>query len=80
MSCPIWKSKGGGTIVNIASIGGIRFTLPNIAYAASKAAVIALTRDVALQYAAKEMARQCLCGIFNPARAAKLLAALADVK
>ena len=32
------------------------------------------------QDAAKEMARQCVCGIFNPARAAKLLAALADVK
>jgi hypothetical protein len=27
--------------------------------------------------AAKELARQCDCGIFNPARAAKLLAALA---
>jgi len=32
------------------------------------------------QDAAKEMARQCVCGIFNPARATKLLTALADVK
>lgn len=32
------------------------------------------------QDAAKEMARQCVCGIFNPARAAKLLTALANAK
>jgi NAD(P)-dependent dehydrogenase (short-subunit alcohol dehydrogenase family) len=48
---PQMKKQGGGAIVNIASIGGIRFTLPNCAYAASKAAVIALTRDVALEHA-----------------------------
>jgi len=50
---PHMEKQGGGAIVNIASIGAIRTPLPNCAYAASKAAVIALTRDVALQYAAK---------------------------
>jgi NAD(P)-dependent dehydrogenase (short-subunit alcohol dehydrogenase family) len=50
---PYMEKQGGGAIINIASIGAIRTPLPNCAYAASKAAVIALTRDIALQYAAK---------------------------
>ncbi len=51
---PQMERQGGGAIVNIASINAIR-TLPVIAcgYSASKAAVIALTREVALQYASK---------------------------
>jgi NAD(P)-dependent dehydrogenase (short-subunit alcohol dehydrogenase family) len=51
---PHMERQGGGAIVNIASINAIR-SLPAIAiaYAASKAAVIALTREVAVQYAAK---------------------------
>ncbi len=50
---PYMENQGGGTIINIASVGAIRSTLPNIAYAASKAAVVGLTRDVAIQYAEK---------------------------
>jgi NAD(P)-dependent dehydrogenase (short-subunit alcohol dehydrogenase family) len=48
------ERQGQGAIVNIASINAIR-SLPvaAIAYAASKAAVIAMTREIALQYAAK---------------------------
>ena len=51
---PHMERQGGGVIVNIASVNAIR-SLPAIAiaYAASKAAVIALTREVAVQYAAK---------------------------
>lgn len=50
---PYMEKQGGGSIINIASVGAIRSTLPNVAYAASKAGVIALTREVAIQYAAK---------------------------
>jgi NAD(P)-dependent dehydrogenase (short-subunit alcohol dehydrogenase family) len=50
---PYMIKRGGGSITNIASVGGIRFTLPNIAYATSKAAIIALTRDIAIQFAPK---------------------------
>ncbi len=50
---PYMEKQGSGTIINIASVGAIRSTLPNIAYAASKAAVVGLTRDVAIQYAEK---------------------------
>jgi NAD(P)-dependent dehydrogenase (short-subunit alcohol dehydrogenase family) len=51
---PHMERQGQGVIVNIASVNAIR-SLPAIAiaYAASKAAVIALTREIALQYAAK---------------------------
>jgi NAD(P)-dependent dehydrogenase (short-subunit alcohol dehydrogenase family) len=51
---PHMERQGRGVIVNIASINAIR-TAPviAIAYAASKAAVIAMTREIAVQYAAK---------------------------
>jgi len=50
---PYMEKQGSGAIINIASIAAIRTPLPNVAYSASKAAVIALTRDIALQYAKK---------------------------
>ena len=51
---PHMEREGRGAIVNIASLNAIR-SLPAIAiaYAASKAAVIALTREIAIQYAPK---------------------------
>jgi NAD(P)-dependent dehydrogenase (short-subunit alcohol dehydrogenase family) len=51
---PHMERQGSGVIVNIASINAIR-SLPAIAiaYAASKAGVIALTREIAVQYAAR---------------------------
>jgi NAD(P)-dependent dehydrogenase (short-subunit alcohol dehydrogenase family) len=51
---PHMERQGSGVIVNIASLNAIR-SLPAIAiaYAASKAGVIALTREIAIQYAAK---------------------------
>jgi len=50
---PHMEKQGSGVIINIASVAAIRTPLPNVAYAASKAAIIALTRDIAIQYAAK---------------------------
>ena len=50
---PCMEKQGNGAIVNIASVGAIRTTLPNCAYATSKAAIIALTKDMAMQYASK---------------------------
>ncbi len=50
---PVMKKGGGGAIVNVASINGI-VVAPAFAtaYAASKAAVIAITREIAVEYAA----------------------------
>ncbi|MPZ62712.1 MAG: SDR family oxidoreductase [Propionibacteriales bacterium] len=49
---PVMREQGGGSIVNIASASGVRFTgAPQVAYAASKAGVIQLSRVTAVQYA-----------------------------
>lgn len=51
---PHMEKQGNGSIINISSMNAIRAQPgPAVAYAASKAGVIALTRDVANQYAAK---------------------------
>jgi NAD(P)-dependent dehydrogenase (short-subunit alcohol dehydrogenase family) len=43
--------RGPGCIVNIASMAGFRFTVPHVGYAATKAGVIATTRDLAVELA-----------------------------
>jgi len=50
---PYMEKQGGGSIINISSINAITITVPAVAYSASKAGVIALTREVAFQYATK---------------------------
>jgi len=51
---PYMEKQGNGSITNIASLTSIRCQgAPSIAYSVSKAGVIALTREVAMQYAAK---------------------------
>jgi NAD(P)-dependent dehydrogenase (short-subunit alcohol dehydrogenase family) len=51
---PVMERGGGGAVVNLASTSGIRWTgAAQVAYAASKAGVIQLSRVVAVQYAAK---------------------------
>ncbi len=44
---PHMIAAGRGAIVNIASIAAFHTTVPHVAYAASKAGVVALTRDLA---------------------------------
>jgi 3-oxoacyl-[acyl-carrier protein] reductase len=48
---PVMKETGGGSIINLASISGVRPRPGNLAYASSKAAVIMLTRAMALEFA-----------------------------
>ncbi|MEO1192666.1 MAG: glucose 1-dehydrogenase [Pseudomonadota bacterium] len=57
----------GGSIVNIASIAGIRDTgVPYVAYNTTKGAVLPFTRSVALQYARKGIRANCvLPGLMN---------------
>src|SRR5262249_11853761 len=52
---PHMVRQGGGSIVNISSVGGIRARIgrPSVAYSASKAGIAGLTRDVAIQYASR---------------------------
>ncbi len=51
---PHMERQGRGSIVNIGSINGVRtIPFPKFAYAASKAAMIAMSREIAIQYGAR---------------------------
>jgi len=51
---PHMEKQGSGAIVNVSSLASIRCSpLPMLSYNASKAGVNALTRTIAMQYAAK---------------------------
>jgi len=47
---PLLRAEGGGSIVNVASVSGLRPTRGEAPYAAAKAGVIALTMSAALEY------------------------------
>lgn len=53
--------QGGGAIVNISSVQGLRCQSNVSAYAASKGAAIALTRSMALDYAKENIHINCIC-------------------
>ena len=55
------KEAGGGSIVNIASILGLRVSGHVSAYAASKAAVVQLTKALALEWARHDVRVNALC-------------------
>jgi hypothetical protein len=55
------REAGGGSIVNIASILGLRVTGHVAAYAASKAAVVQLTKALALEWARYGVRVNALC-------------------
>ena len=76
---PHFLEQGHGTIVNTASIAGM-VGLPNrAAYCASKAAVIALTKQVAVQWAAHGIRCNCVCpGTIDSPWVARLLAQASD--
>ncbi|MDD5190606.1 MAG: glucose 1-dehydrogenase [Dehalococcoidales bacterium] len=46
----IMKEKGGGSIINIASVSGIKSEVPVIAYSVSKAGVIMATKSMAIEW------------------------------
>ena len=50
-SVPNMIERGGGVIINIASVQGLQSALGVSAYAASKGGILSLTRQLALEYA-----------------------------
>ena len=58
---PAMVERGGGAIVTVASVQGL-FSQPNVAaYAASKGAVIAMTRTMAIDHAGDNIRANSLC-------------------
>jgi NAD(P)-dependent dehydrogenase (short-subunit alcohol dehydrogenase family) len=58
---PAMLLSGGGAIVNNASILGLRPSGGSVVYSASKAAVIAFTKSVALEFAPKGIRVNAVC-------------------
>jgi 2-keto-3-deoxy-L-fuconate dehydrogenase len=59
---PAMLAGGGGSIVNIASAAGVLKAAPNrYVYGATKAAVAALTRAVAVDFIGKDIRCNCIC-------------------
>ncbi|MGG4603213.1 SDR family oxidoreductase [Paenalcaligenes sp. Me131] len=57
---PMMRQQGGGVIVNTASVAGLVGLRERAAYCASKGAVIALTRAMALDHAAENIRVNCV--------------------
>lgn len=58
---PVMKAQGRGAIVNTASQAGLVGTPQEAAYCASKGGVVALTRQMAVDYAPFNIRVNCVC-------------------
>jgi NAD(P)-dependent dehydrogenase (short-subunit alcohol dehydrogenase family) len=65
---PLMRKSGGGSIISTASVAGLRGGAGPHAYSAAKAAVVNLTRSVALEVAKDSIRVNCICpgGINTP--------------
>ena len=52
---PLFKANGGGAIVNVSSVHAIQTSANIASYAASKGGLLALTRAMAIEFAADEI-------------------------
>ncbi|HEY6102152.1 MAG TPA: glucose 1-dehydrogenase [bacterium] len=59
---PALLRSGGGSIINVASfVALVGAATPQIAYTASKGGVLAMTREIAVEYARKRIRANALC-------------------
>lgn len=65
-AAPHMRARGGGSIVNVASLGGLRAWPSHIAYCVSKAALVMATRCLALALAPQIRVNAVAPGILEP--------------
>lgn len=58
---PHMRAAGGGAIINIGSVLSLLGARNRVAYSASKGAVVAMTRAMALDHAAENIRVNCIC-------------------
>jgi NAD(P)-dependent dehydrogenase (short-subunit alcohol dehydrogenase family) len=75
---PLLRARGGGAIVNTASVAGLIGTAGNGAYGASKHAVVGLTRTAARELAADGIRVNAVCPGFVDTRMMGLIEAAAS--
>lgn len=61
LAIPYMLRQGGGAIVNTASAAGLVGLPQRAAYSASKGAIIALTKQIAIEYVQRGIRCNCLC-------------------
>jgi NAD(P)-dependent dehydrogenase (short-subunit alcohol dehydrogenase family) len=72
---PVMADGGGGSIISTASVSGLRGDPAGVAYGASKAAVINLTRCLATDHAAQGIRANCICpGVIDTPPVQRMLA------
>ena len=58
---PEMRKAGGGAIVNIASVAGLKGGHPSLLYPTSKGAVVNMTRAMAVHHAGDRIRVNCVC-------------------
>ena len=58
---PAMRARGGGAIVNVASIDGLHGNHRHVAYAASKGGVVSITRALAIDHAEENIRVNSVC-------------------
>ena len=58
---PRMRARGGGSIIHLGSVVGITGVRSRSGYSATKGALVSLTRNMALDYAADQIRVNCIC-------------------